>query len=69
MKITLCWICATIAVAVFVVMIHSIATFRLLPEAQPTAFDRSTGTEVLWAMIPILIVIAMVLPALKALAS
>jgi len=68
MKITLFCLGSAIAVGVFAVMIHSIATFRLLPDGQPAAFERRTGTEILWAIIPILIVIVMALPALRALA-
>jgi len=69
MKVMLFWICAAVAVTVFGVMIHSIATFRLLPDADSTASERSTVVEVVWALIPILIVIAVALPALKALAN
>ena len=56
------WICAFVAAAVFAVMIHSIATFR-----------RGNGPrawrEILWAIVPIFIMVSTALPAVKMLAS
>ncbi|HEX6570761.1 MAG TPA: cytochrome c oxidase subunit II transmembrane domain-containing protein, partial [Steroidobacteraceae bacterium] len=47
------WVCVAIAVAVFSVMIYSIATFRKSKGAVPATFDHSTGAEVTWTLIPV----------------
>jgi heme/copper-type cytochrome/quinol oxidase subunit 2 len=61
-------ICASIALAVFAVMIHSIATFRRAPESQPAARARPLA-EVVWAIVPILIIVCTALPAVRMLAA
>ena len=59
------WLCAAIAVAVFATMIVSIATFgRSLRDRPPTSVS-SKATEILWALIPIAIVLAAAAPALR----
>lgn len=76
------WTCAFVAAAVFAVMIHSIATFRR-SNAGPGARDRDaaaspqreiprdprTLVEILWAIVPIFIMVSTALPAVKMLAS
>jgi len=61
------WICVAIAVAVFGVMIYSIATFRKSKGAVPATFDHSTTAEVLWTLIPVFILVAMAIPAARTL--
>ena len=61
------WICVAIAVAVFGVMIYSIATFRKSKGAVPASFDHSTTAEVLWTLIPVFILVAMAIPAARTL--
>jgi cytochrome c oxidase subunit II len=61
------WICVAIAVAVFSVMIYSIATFRKSKGAVPANFDHSTKAEVAWTLIPVLILVAMAIPAARTL--
>ncbi|HEX4970431.1 MAG TPA: hypothetical protein VFV69_05200 [Steroidobacteraceae bacterium] len=56
------WICAFVAAAVFAVMIHSIATFR-------RASGPSAWREILWAIVPIFIMVSTALPAVRMLAS
>jgi heme/copper-type cytochrome/quinol oxidase subunit 2 len=59
------WLCAAIAVAVFAAMIASIITFhRALGDSPPTSVS-SKATEILWALIPIAIVLATATPALR----
>ena len=58
------WICAFVAAAVFAVMIHSIATFR-----RGSGGQRSPLAEILWAIVPIVIMVSTALPAVKMLAS
>lgn len=61
------WIGAFVAAAVFAVMIHSIATFRR-GGAGPGAHPRALA-EILWAIVPIFIMVSTALPAVKMLAS
>lgn len=61
------WVCVVIAVAVFGVMIYSIATFRKSKGAVPATFDHSTTAEVIWTVIPVVILVAMAIPAARTL--
>jgi cytochrome c oxidase subunit 2 len=61
------WICVVIAAAVFGVMIYSIATFRKSKGAVPATFDHNTKAEVIWTVIPVMILVAMAVPAAKTL--
>jgi cytochrome c oxidase subunit 2 len=61
------WICVAIAVAVFGVMIYSIATFRKSKGAVPATFDHNTKAEIIWTVIPVLILVGMAIPAAKTL--
>jgi cytochrome c oxidase subunit 2 len=61
------WICTAIAVGVFAVMIYSIATFRKSKGAVPASFDHSTKAEIIWTLIPAVILVGMAIPAAKAL--
>jgi cytochrome c oxidase subunit 2 len=61
------WICVAIAVAVFSVMIYSIATFRKSKGAVAATFDHSTKAEIAWTVIPVLILVGMAVPAAKTL--
>ena len=57
------WCCAGFAVLIFAAMLFSVATFKRKPEPG----SRAHTAEVLWAIVPILIVIAAAAPALKVL--
>jgi heme/copper-type cytochrome/quinol oxidase subunit 2 len=59
------WLCAAIAVAVFAAMIGSIITFRRSLRDYPPTFVSSQATEILWALIPIAIVLATAIPAVR----
>jgi cytochrome c oxidase subunit II len=61
------WICVLIAAAVFGVMIYSIATFRKSKGAVPATFDHSTTAEVVWTLIPVLILVGMAIPSARTL--
>ena len=58
------WIFAFVVAAVFAIMIHSIATFRRAGGEQPSAL-----AEILWAIVPIVIMVSTALPAVRMLAS
>ena len=59
------WLCSAVGVAVFAAMIGSIITFRRsLRDCPPTSVS-SQATEILWALIPIAIVLAAAMPAVR----
>jgi cytochrome c oxidase subunit 2 len=57
------WVCVLIAIAVFSMMIYSIVKFRHSKGAVPANFDHSTKAEIIWTAIPVLILVAMAIPA------
>jgi cytochrome c oxidase subunit 2 len=48
-------------------MIYSIATFRKSKGAVPATFDHNTNAEVVWTLIPVMILVAMAIPAARTL--
>ena len=61
----LLWICTIIFVAVFGVMFYSIFKHRKSKGAKAADFHESTTVEIIWTVIPFIIVIGMALPATK----
>ena len=62
------WVCVAIAVAVFGAMIYSIVKFRKSQGAvADTKLTHSTRVEVVWTVIPVVILVAMAVPAAKTL--
>jgi cytochrome c oxidase subunit II len=62
------WICVALAVVVFGVMIYSLVKFRRSKGAQPdTTLVHSTKVEIVWTVIPIMILIGMAVPIAKTL--
>ncbi len=51
------WICTIVGVAVFAVMIYAIVTFQKAKGATPATFTHSTRAEVIWTVIPTLILV------------
>jgi cytochrome c oxidase subunit 2 len=62
-------ICLVIFVGVFGVMFYSILKHRKSVGHKPANFHESTAVEIAWTVVPFLIVIAMALPATKAVVS
>jgi cytochrome c oxidase subunit 2 len=58
-------ICAVIFVGVFGVMFYSIIKHRKSLGAKSASFHESTTVEIIWTVVPLLIVIGMALPATK----
>ncbi len=58
-------ICLVIFVAVFGVMFYSIFAHRKSKGHKPASFHESTTVEIVWTIVPFLIVIGMALPATK----
>ncbi len=63
------WICVAIGVVVFGAMFISIIKHRKSKGAEPAQFHESTTVEIMWTVIPFLILIGMAIPATKALVA
>ena len=61
------WVCVAIGVVVFGAMFYSIVAHRKSKGAKAANFHESTTVEFIWTGIPILILIAMAIPASKTL--
>ncbi len=62
------WVCVWLAVAVFGVMIYSLVRFRKSQGAVPdTSLVHNTKAEIIWTVIPIVILVAMAVPATRTL--
>lgn len=61
------WMVTIIGVLVFAVMIYSLATHRKSKGAVPAKFHHSTRLEIIWTIIPIIILVAFAFPATTAL--
>lgn len=60
-------VCAVIAVGVYGAMIYAIINFRKSKGAVPATFHHNTVAEVLWTVIPALILIVMAVPSAETL--
>jgi cytochrome c oxidase subunit 2 len=63
------WICVVIGVIVFSAMFISIVLHRKSRGHEAAQFTHSTTAEIIWTIIPVLILIAMAVPATKALVN
>lgn len=61
------WVCVAIGVVVFGAMFYSMAVHRKSAGAEAAHFHHSTFAEIMWTIIPFLILIGMAIPATKAL--
>src|SRR6202046_3904968 len=60
------WVCVAIAVVVFGVMIYALVKFRHSQGAIPdTTLVHSTKVEIIWTIIPVVILVGMAIPAAK----
>jgi cytochrome c oxidase subunit 2 len=57
------WVCVVIGIVVFGVMIYSLIAHRKSKGYEPATFSHSTFAEVLWTAIPVVILVAMAIPA------
>ena len=67
MHMMVLYICTVIGVLVFGVMFYSILRHRKSRGVSPATFSHSTAAEVIWTVIPFLILVGMAIPAAKAL--
>jgi cytochrome c oxidase subunit 2 len=64
------WVCVWIAVAVFGFMIYSLVKFRKSRGAVPdTTLVHNTKVEIAWTAVPVLILVAMAVPAARTLVA
>jgi len=61
------WICVVIGVIVFSAMFVSIVLHRKSRDHEPAQFTHSTKAEIIWTIIPVLILIVIAVPATSAL--
>jgi len=61
------WICTAIGIVVFGAMFWSMIFHRKSKGVKPATFHESTKVEILWTAIPVIILIAMAVPATKTL--
>lgn len=57
------WVCVVIAIVVFGVMFYSIFAHRRSKHPVPATFHHSTTVEIIWTIIPFLILIGLAVPA------
>ncbi len=67
LHMTILYICIAIGVVVFGVMFWAIFHHRKSKGAKPASFHESTKVEIIWTLIPFLILIGMAIPATKTL--
>lgn len=67
LHMTVIWICVAIGIVVFGVMFYSIIFHRKSRGAVAAQFHESTTVEIIWTIIPFIILIAMAIPATKVL--
>jgi cytochrome c oxidase subunit 2 len=65
LHMTIFWICVVIGVVVFGVMFWSMLMHRKSADSKPATFHEHVGVEILWTVIPLVILIVMAVPATK----
>lgn len=58
------WVCVAIGAAVYVAIIWSLVAYRKSRKRE-ASFHKNTATEIAWTVIPLLIIIAMTIPAAR----
>lgn len=61
------WVCVVIAVIVFSAMTYALFAFRKSRGAVPARWDHSNVAEFVWTIIPVIILVAMAIPAARVL--
>ena len=57
--------CMIAAISVFALLLHSILSFRSEPQTEVRPFRRKAAREVMWALIPVAIVVGLAIPAVQ----
>ncbi|GMW06194.1 MAG: cytochrome c oxidase subunit II [Gammaproteobacteria bacterium] len=61
------WVCVVIGVLVFGVMIYAMVAFRKKDGVKPATWDHSTTAEIIWTVIPVMVLVALAIPAARTL--
>lgn len=61
------WVCVVIGIIVFGAIFYSIVKFRKSAGAQAAHFHHSTTAEIIWTVIPFIILVVMAIPATRTL--
>jgi cytochrome c oxidase subunit 2 len=61
------WVCVAIGVVVFSALTYALVAFRKSGGAKPATWDHSTLAEFVWTVVPVIILIALAIPAAKGL--
>lgn len=67
LHMTIFWVCCAIAAVVFSVLIYAIIFHRKSRGAKASEFHEHTSLEILWAVIPFVILVIMAIPATRVL--
>ena len=67
LHMTIFWICVVIGIVVFGAMFWSMILHRRSTGQVAAKFHESTTVEILWTVVPLLILVAMAIPATKTL--
>lgn len=67
LHMTVFWVCVVIGIGVFGAMFYSIMAHRKSSGRQAAQFHESTTVEVIWTVIPFIILVVLAVPATKAL--
>ncbi len=67
LHMTIFWVCVVIGGLVFSVLIYSLIKYRKSKGAVPADFHEHTLVEIIWAVIPFIILVAMAIPATRVL--
>ncbi|MHA6491727.1 cytochrome c oxidase subunit II [Pseudomonas borbori] len=67
LHMTIFWICVAIGVVVFGAMFWSMLVHRRSTGQEPAHFHESTTVEILWTVVPLVILVGMAVPATKTL--
>src|SRR5690606_30532262 len=67
LHMTIIWICVVIGVVVFGVLLWSLARYRHSKGARPADFHENTTVEIIWTVIPFIILIGMAIPSTRVL--
>jgi len=64
MNVMIFWVCVAVGTVVYGAIIWSLVAYRKTKK-QEASFHKSTAAEIAWTVIPLLIIIAMTIPAAK----
>jgi cytochrome c oxidase subunit 2 len=67
LHMTILWVCVAIGIVVYSLMIYALIRHRKAAGHKAAAFHESTTVEIIWTIIPFIILIVMAVPATKTL--